>query len=455
MKKNQIKLFIFSFLMCWLCAEMSLAQEAKVIDRVIGIVGRHAIFKSHIEGEYLRRKAQGLSSRGDMKCEIFEEFLIQKLLVNQAEVDSIEVTDKEIDMTLEQRISYMSMQIGSEEDLEAYFNKSMPEIKRELRKSVKEQLLTQRMQSEITKDVKVTPSDVQKFYKNLPTDSLPYINSQVEYQQIVIQPEIKPQAIEEVKERLNDMRERIQEGESFRKFAVMYSEDPGSATKGGELGFMHRNDLVPEFSAVAFKLEQGDVSRIVETDFGYHIIQLIERRGESVNVRHILLTPKIPSSAAYSAKKTLDSIARLIRNDSISFEMAAMKFSDDEDSRANGGLVVNPYAGTSKFDIKELDRVTHYALKSLKASEISEPFESQNNKGQKVYKIVRLKSRTEPHVANLKADYKIIQDMALNAKKQETLNEWIEKKQRESYISIDKSYSNCPFSYKGWIKDVE
>jgi peptidyl-prolyl cis-trans isomerase SurA len=313
-------------------------------------------------------------------------------------------------------------------------------------------MLAEKMQEKLVGTLKVTPSEVRQYFKKMPEDSIPVVNEQVEYEQIVLYPVISEKEKLAVKERLNELRERILKGDKFSTLAVLYSEDPGSATKGGELGFMGRNDLVPEFAGVAFRLKDGEVSRIVETEFGYHIIQLIERLGEQINVRHILLTPKIDPKSAVIARNRLDSIATAIRTDSISFKKAAEKFSQDIDTKFNGGLAVNMNTGNSRFETNSLDGTTSYWIKRLKVGELSSAFEYTNEKNQKCYKIIRLKARYPLHKANLADDYQNIQEYSISLKKQEIMNNWVEKSQKTTYIHIDKSYQNCAFKYKGWVK---
>ncbi len=430
----------------------SVKAQDKIIDQIIAVVGDNYILKSDIENQFLQLESKSDYQGVDLKCNILEELLYQNLLLHQAAIDSLTVSDKEIDSQLDRRIRYFVSQVGSEKKLEEYFKKSIIEIKSDLRESLKKQMLSEKMQDKLTGSLKVTPSEVKQCFKDMPKDSIPTINEQVEYEQIVIYPVISEKEKLAVKEKLNGFRERILKGDKFSTLAVLYSEDPGSAVKGGELGFVGRNDLVPEFAAVAFKLKDGEVSRIVETEYGYHIIQLIERLGEQINVRHILLVPKVDPISAVKARSQLDSIARIIRLDSITFKNAAEKFSQDKDTKFNGGLAVNPYTNNSRFDLEQLDATTSYWIKKLKTGEISSPFEYTNEKSQKCYKIIRLKARYPSHKANLKDDYQSIQDYAASLKKQQIMKDWIEKEQKITYIRIDNSYQNCNFKYQGWVK---
>ena len=427
--------------------------QEQVIDKVLAVVGNGVILKSDVEKQYLQLVAQGYDSYGDLKCEVFEDLLFQKLLVNQAYHDSIEVTDVEVDQRVDQRLGMIINQAGSEAALEEYFGKTMPEIKADLHKLLKEQLLTQKMQEKITEDIKITPSEVRKHFKKIPADSLPLINAEMEIAQIVRKPKISDEQIQSVKDRLTGFLERVKEGDKFSTLAVLYSDDPGSAKNGGELGYVSRTDLVPEFAAVAFNLkEPGDVSRIVKSDFGYHIIQLIDRKGERINVRHILLVPEVDPMEKVRTTSYLDSVATLVRLDSLTFSDAARKFSTDEDSKMAGGLMINPNTGSTRFEADEIDHFTYYAIKDLKVGEISRPIEVKDQQGKSYYKLLMIKSRTEPHVANLQEDYHFLQEFALAEKKQKTVDEWVRKKQKGTYIRVDKSYRNCDFKNKGWVK---
>jgi len=428
-------------------------SQKNIVDQAIAVVGKNIILKSDIENQYVQMMSQEYISKSDLKCDILEEFLYQKLLLNQAELDSIEITLQEVEYAMDNRFRQIINKVGSEDKLEEYFGKSILEMKEDLKQEMKNQLLIQKMQGKVTEDLKITPTEVRKYFNEIHEDSLPTINETYEIEQIVKFPKIKDEDKEVVKEKLKELRERIINGDKFSTLAVLYSEDPGSAPKGGELGFVSRADLVSEFAAVAFNLKDPEeVSRIVETEFGYHIIQLIKKKGEFVNVRHILLSPKVSPNEMVKAKNVLDSISTLVKIDSLTFVKAAEKFSDDENSKNTGGLVVNYYTGNSQFEKEHLDANTYYNIKSLKIGDISKPFESKNEKGKTVYKIVRLKSKTNAHKINLKDDYQRVQDVALADKKQKVLNNWIKQRQTSTYIHIDESYQNCNFEMKGWIK---
>lgn len=426
-------------------------SQEKVVDQIVAVVGNNIIMLSEIENQYLQLISQGVTSNRDLKCDILEEFLSQKLLINQAKIDSIEVSEAQVELQLEQRLQFFVNQIGSEEKLEEYFNKSVLEIKEDLRDVIRDQLITQQMQAEIAGDIQITPSEVKSFYNNMHEDSIPLVNAQIELYQILKYPPYNEEAIFEVKERLLKLRERILNGERFSKLAVLYSEGP-SATRGGDIGFSTRAELDPAYAKAAFSLPEGGVSKIVESAFGYHIIQVVERREDRVKTRHILMKPKVPLDEGLKAKKFLDSISVLIRTDSMNFESAARRFSEDESTSMNGGQVVNPETGNPRFEIDQLDPKEYYIIKDLKVGEISEPFETTDKNGKTVYKILKVKSRIEPHQANLKQDFNLLKNMAIVRKQDEVIQEWIAEKQKSTYIHIDESFVNCDFISDGWVK---
>lgn len=437
-------LFLFGF--------TQLEAQPRIVDEIVAVVGDKKILFSDIEREYFQMIAQGMEPEDEMRCTILEGLLTQKLMVNQAKVDSIEVTDLQVEMSLDQRMQYFVNQIGSEEKLENYFNKSILEIKDENRDAIREQILTEKMRSEIVKDLKITPSEIRAFYKKLSPDSIPFINAQVEVSQIVLYPPSGEDAILEVRERLLNLRQRIIEKENFATLAVLYSEDPGSSAKGGDIGYVYKGELDPEYTKAAASLKIGQVSRIVESAFGYHIIQLLDRQGDRIHTRHILLKPKISAEEKKKTQARLDSILTLIRLDSIKFERAAGLFSDDKDTRLNGGNLVNPKSGNSKFELSEFDTRDYIVINKLSVGEISQPYETVDQKGKVIYKIVRLKSRSNPHVANLKEDYHLFKQMAMEEKENEILMNWIADKIKSTYIKMDGKYKNCDFSFEDWVK---
>jgi peptidyl-prolyl cis-trans isomerase SurA len=447
------KVHLYALTLCFIISNYNdLPAQVKIIDQVVAVVGSNIILESDVENTYLQMRAQGMTSTGDMKCEVLEDLLTQKLMLNQAKVDSIEVTEGQVERELDNRLQMFIDQIGSQERLEAYYNKSLLEIKDDFRKLILEQLLTQQMQSTIASEITVTPSEVKIFYRNTPKDSLPMIPAQIEYSQLLRNPPFSEQSKLAVRQRLLDLRKRIIEGGDFATLAILYSEDPGSAKKGGELGYLSKNDLVPKFANAAFSLKQGAVSPIVETKFGFHIIQMIDRKGERINVRHILIKPKVTAEEKEQALSFLDSLVRQIRMDSILFLTAVRFFSEDEDTRVNGGIMVNPQTGDTKFQLEQLEQATAEAVRSLETGKVSDPFESNDMTGNKVFKIIEITNRIDPHQANFKNDYTVLQEMTKMSMQQEAFFNWIEEKQKTTYIHIDESYKGCHFMSNGWLR---
>jgi Parvulin-like peptidyl-prolyl isomerase len=433
--------------------QISIQAQQYVIDQIVGIVGAKYLKLSDVENEALQAKMQGYIASGDIKCEIFENELRQKLLVNQAMVDSLPLSDDQVESELTSRLNRNIAEVGSVEKLEKILNKSLPAIKEDLRKSLRDMMLAQSMQGKVVGDIKITPSEVEKFYNSLPKDSLPLINSQVEIAQIAMYPAYAEKNILETKDKLLDLRKRILAGTRFEALAALYSEDPGSRIRGGEIGFLTKAELDPEYAKAAFALSKpGEVSRIVESQFGYHIIQLIERRGDRVNTRHILMKPQPDLEAVKKVKQALDSIAMFLRNDSLKWDMAVAYYSADENTRFNKGFMVNPQTGGTKFEPENLSKEDYVAVKSMKLGEISGSYESHDSKGRIFYKIITLKSQTPAHRANLADDYYMLQEAAKNRKRESILDEWIKEKQKSTFISVNNSFQSCDFKSGGWIK---
>ena len=424
------------------------AQQTQVIDRIVAVVGNNIIMQSDIEEQYMQYRLQGgvKGSASSIRCEILEDMLFRKLMLNQAELDSITVTDEQIDSEVERYIRYYISQLGSQEKLEKYYNKTMAEIKEDLRKTLKEKQLMEEVQRGIVSGVNATPNDVREFYNSIPKDSVPMVSAQYEIAQLVKKPPITLDEKLAVKEKLYGLRDRILKGERFSTMALLYSEDPGSAKKGGELGFQGRGELVPEFEAVAFSLKDGEISEVVETEYGFHILQLIERRGDYVNVRHILLTVKVSATALEQAYNELDSIARLIRNDSITFDEAVMKFSD-EDDKVNGGYLVNPNTGSTMFAAEDLDQQVSVVVNRLNVGEVSNPVPMKTKNDKDAYRLLIIKKKTTPHKANLKEDYALIQQWTMQKKRQEAINKWIDSKSNQAYVKIIDDYCDCDFQF--------
>ena len=420
-----------------------------MIDEVVAVVGKNYILLSDIENSYLQMRMQGgiTGSESTTKCQIIENLLFEKLMLHQAELDSIEVTPDQVDSELDRRMRYFINQFGTQEKLEKFYDKSVVEFKSELRDVILQQMKIEKVQGNITEKTKVTPSEVKTFFKSVPVDSIPLVGSVVEVSQIVKKPPISPAEKFEVKEKLKKLRDRVVNGESFEAMARLYSEDPGSAKLGGDLGLHGRGELYAEFEAVAFKLKPGDISDIVETEAGYHIIQSIERRGDFVRVRHILLRPKVSPVALAEAKVFLDSIGLLIRADSISFEDAVKKFSTDP-SKNNNGLLINPYTGSGDWPVDQLDPKVFFVVDKIAVGEISQTVVMEDEKGEQAYRILKLNKRTQPHRANLSEDYDQIQNWALQMKKQEAIKKWIATNSKNTYIKISDNYKDCEYQQK-------
>lgn len=450
MLKN-IKFILITLLLILICGNTIFARDKVVIDQVIAVVGNSIILKSDLYNHKMQYEAQGIDLGPDPFCEVLEEALYQKLLYNQAIIDTVEVSDDHVEMVLDRRIRYFVQQIGSREELEDYYGRTIAEIKDDFRDIVREQELSQAMESQITKNVRVTPSEVKRYFNNLSEDEIPVVESRIQLGQIVKIPPISEEETRDVKRRLNEFRDRILRGESFSTLAIMYSEDPGSARRGGELGFMGRGELYHDFEAVAFNLKPGEVSEVFQTQAGYHIAQKIERRGEQVNVRHLLLRPKV---SPYDVKKTennLDSIRKLILDNEMSFAQAAEKFSHDP-GRINQGIMINPHTGSTWFKPDELDPNLFFALNRLEPGDVSRPMAMITDEGKEAYRLLYLKEHTEPKKANLKDNYDYIRQLALQEKKKDRIEKWIKEKTDSIYLHVIEDYKNCSFSYE-WIKD--
>jgi len=446
-----IKRFFVVFLSV-LASLSGMSQENKdkiLIDQVVAIVGGNIILYSDVENEYMQMLMQGSTTGTGLKCTILEEMMFQKLLLTQAEIDSITVTDKQVDSELDRRMRYFISQVGTKEKLEEYFKKSILQIKEDMREKIRDYLLIQNVQSKLTQDVKITPSEVSDFFKSIPPDSLPLIGSQIEVAQITKMPVISDAEVNNVKAKLTSIRDRVLKGEDFATLANLYSEDPGSMTKGGELGFVGRGELYPEFEAAAFSLKPGEISPIVKTQKGYHLIQMIERRGENINVRHILMVPKASQLDLIKSKNDIDKIAALIKSDTITFERAAALYSDDP-SKQNNGMLINPYSGDSKFSPEEIDANIFFIIDKMNVGDKSAPMLFTNEDGQQGYRMLMLKTRSEPHKANLKDDYPQIQNMALQIKQNQVVNKWVVEKSKNTFIKISEIYKDCNFKYD-WV----
>ena len=446
-----MKKYLF-LLILFICSDYLFAQK-NVVDKIVAVVGEEIILKSDIENAFLQEQGRGLiSSSSDFKSELLEQQLIQKLLMAQAQVDSISVTEEEVENALSSQIDYFISNIGSQERLEKYFGKSLQEIKDDMRSPMREKLITEQMQQKIVEKIRTTPSEIRNYFKKIPKDSLPDMPDRFELQQIVLQPNISDAEKERVRERLREFRDKILKGEeSFNTLAVFYSEDKESATRGGELGYYSRNSLDPAFAEAAFNLKPGKISKIVESEFGFHIIQLIDRQGDKINVRHILLQPKVSEEEKEEALHRLDTIRQYITDGKMTFEEAAYYFSSDKKTRNNGGLFADPMTSEARIARADIPAEMAREVNRLKTGEISEPFISWT-RGREEYKIVKVKAFYPKHKANLDDDWQNFELQLTREKQMEKLEKWIKEKQSTTYIHIDENYRNAKFRYDGWIK---
>lgn len=450
------KKILISILMFILAVPHIYAQEYnRLIDKTIAIVGNSTILLSQIESEAQMRRFQGYVSDGDIRCEVLEDLMVSKLFYTQAKLDSLVVNPSMVESTLNDRMANIFTQLGGEKEVEKYFGKPVHKLRQEWKKIIEEQSLVQEMQQTVSQSVgEVIPRQVEEFYKRVPKDSLPIIPTQYQYSQIVIYPD-KKKAETAVRERLLEFRNRILKGENFAMLATLYSEDNASAMRGGELGMASKNIFWPEFSDAAMALKEGQVSQIVETPDGFHIIQMITKQGDMFNARHILLKLHYTDEDRIQAYSRLDTIKNLITSDTLTFEQAAMMFSEDPQSRTNGGLVYDPYSGAPIFEIDQLKPQDYNMLKDMKPGEISEPFESLDNEGRSgntIYKIVRFDKLIPSHTATFKDDFSVLQNVTKMDMTYKVIEKFIEKKQATTYIVVDPLFQNCEFKRKGWIK---
>ena len=428
--------------------------QAQVIDEVIWVVGDEAILRSEVEEERLRAQYEGQSIPGDPYCYIPEQLAIQKLFLHQAVIDSVEANESSVSHQVDMRLNYYINQIGSKEKMEEYFRKTSSEIREEMMTSVRNQMIIQQMQQKLTADIKPTPAEIRRYYNTLPLDSLPMMPAQVEVQILSFEPPVPVEETERIKQRLREFTDRVQSGSAdFSMLARLYSEDTESAKRGGELGFVGRGQLVTEFADVAFNLNDPKrVSRIVQTEYGYHIIQLIEKKGERINCRHILLRPRISATDKVNAIERLDSIRQQILIDSLQFEQAVIQFSEDKNTVMNAGLMINPNTGSSRFEYQDLAPEIAKQIYTLNEGEISQPFVMMDQtKNREVCAIVRLKKKTDIHRANLTDDFQAIKSMLEAKLSAEMLHEWILKKQKTTFIQIDPEWQGCEFEYPNWL----
>ena len=438
------------------CAQQD-DKSGSVVDEVIWVVGDEPILRSEVEANRMMSAMEGIRWNGDPDCAIPEQLAVQKLFLHQAAIDSIEVKESEISSGIEQRIEEWIQQIGSREKLEEYKKQTLSQIRESMHDEYRDQLLIRRMKERLVKDITVTPAEVRRYFRNLPQDSIPYVPTEVEVQILTMTPRISTEEINRVKDELRDYTDRVNRGEtSFQTLARLYSEDPGSRRMGGELPFMGRAELDPAFAAAAFNLtDPKKISKIVESEFGMHIIQLVEKRGDKVKVRHILRKPLVADSTVNAALARLDSIGDDIRNNVFTFEDGATVISDDKDTRNNEGLMSNNTSTgmTSRFQMKDLPTEVARVVDTMKVNEISKPFEMINSKGKTVVAVVKLKSRTLGHKATITEDFQVMKDVVLNKEREKTIHDWVVDKIKHTYVRMLPQY-RVPgkYEYQGWVK---
>ncbi len=437
------------FLIIFLSASITIKAQSEgvLIDGVVAVVGKHIVLFSELETHYLQAALSYTGDKENLRCEILEDLLLQKLMLAQAEYDSVAVSDNDVESELDRRMRYFIAQIGSREALEEYYNKSITSIKDEFRELIQEQMLVQKMQQDITSDVRVTPTEVKRFYNSLTEEEIPDVELEFELYQLVVKPEITQEQKMTIYKKMEDLRDRIIKGDKFSALAVLYSEDTHSAKKSGELGFFERGDMFTEFEAAAFRLQTpNEISPIIETKAGYHLIQLIERRGELINARHILMQLKPSLFEIQTAKLHIDSIYDMLTNNIITFDEALAKYSEAETSK-NKAMMINSYTMDNTFAASHLDGSTLIALENVKTGEYTKPLFYKTPEGSDAYRIIYVANKTSPHKANLKDDYALIHDLALENKKQEKIKEWINEKNKFIFMKVDDKFKNCLFLF--------
>ncbi|MEZ7838753.1 MAG: peptidylprolyl isomerase [Flavobacteriales bacterium] len=443
---NKLKLTAIAV---FLCGSMLSAQVT--VDGIAGVVGNNIVLNSDVEQQLLQYQAQGLEVDAALRVQVLEDLLFQKLMLHQAVLDSVVVTENEVFNEIDSRINNFILQLGSEDQLESYFDKKIYEIKEEMFEPIENSLLIQRVRYDITSAVTITPSEIRSYFSTFPIDSLPTVNEEVEVAQILKLPPPSASAISETKKKLEKLKERINKGESFGTLAILYSEDPGSSRNGGLYTSIKRGMFVKEFEAVMFSLEEGEVSEVFKTEYGYHIAVLEERRENEVDIRHILMSPKISPIDLNNAKELLIEVRDSILNGELLFEKAALTHSDDKTTKFNGGKLINSNTGTSKFEIAHLEQGVNFAIENLEIEAISDPIYLKMEDGKEAYRMFILLDRKELHQVNLIDDYKKIRDLALESKKDESIEKWIAKSLEKTYVRVSELYKSEDFQYN-WLK---
>lgn len=429
-----------------LSATLNLFAQNKSLDKVAAVVGGAVILQSDIENQYAQYLAQGNKENTDIKCYFLQQLLTQKLLSQQAVIDSVAVTDEQVDDEVSRRMRVFVQRAGGQERLEQFLNRSMLQYKDEIRPDVKEQLIANKMQGKITEKVSVTPLDVKRYFEAIPKDSLPYYNTEVEIGQVVVLPKLTKKEKETFRDKAEALRLRVKAGEDFATLASLYSQDPGSAPEGGDLGYFDRSTMVKEFTAMAFKLKPGDISPVFETENGFHFLKVEDRRGEQVRVRHILIKTESTASSLARTKAHIDSIYNNVLTKKIPFSSAASLNSDDNETKYNGGMMLNAenvQSRTTYIPTDKLDPAVFLIIDTMKVGSYSKPELFTDARGQQGYRFMYLKSKTEPHKANLDQDFAKIKDVAFEDKTNKTVSAWFEKRRKSTYIKIDPEFQTC------------
>ncbi len=435
---------IILILLMFAVTSRAVAQETSILDEIIAVVGENYVLRSDLETEFIQMKSQYEEVPDELRCMLFEQIMMQQLMLHKADVDSTYVGEALIEAELDRRLRFYASQVGGDKKLEKYLGKSLLEYKEDIRPSLEKQLRIQEIQTALMKDIKVSPTEVRNFFELIPKDSLPVFDSEVEVGQILMTPTASTYAKEYAYTTIEKLRKEILSGKrDFAATASSYSDDIGSKIKGGELGYFERGQMVPQFEAMAFKLKKDTVSPIIETEYGYHILQLIDRKGEKVSVRHILIKPKVLDEDKQATKDFLISLTARIKGDSLTYCDAAAKYSEDEYTKDNCGMYTNANLGTNRMEITELEPDVALIVQKLNAGEISKPYEVPNPDGSSSYRIVYLKTEIEPHTADLKLDYQKIQAYALEKKKTDELKAWAERYRKTAYVWIDEQFTEC------------
>lgn len=427
-------------------------KEAILIDRIIAVVGREAVLHSELTTRAEQARQNGASMDRAGLCGQLEDLLYEKLLIEQGRIDSVVIDEAQVDTELDRRIRYFASQLGGESKLEEFYGKSVTEIRAEFREQVEDQLMVQTMQQKVTSDIRITPREVQRFFDRIPTDSVPLINAEVEYAMVLRIPKASEAEERRVRRKIEEFRESVLKGEKdLCTVAILYSEDPGSAKECGELGMVPLGTMVPEFDAVAMSLKEGEVSQVFKTQYGYHFMQMVERRGEHYNARHVLMRPQVGSAELQSERFVLDSLAKALRDEKTTFGAVAATYSDDEESKGTNGVVIEPSNNSARWDMGALDQQTFFVLDKLKVGEVSEPQLVVMPDGNKAYRILTLQARSAPHRANLKDDYRMIQQAAEGEKRAKAVDQWVKEHLDATHVRLSEDHNTCTFKHD-WTK---